>query len=288
MPELPEVETIARTLRPDLTGRFVSSVQVYHDGVVQGDRQVFDQYVAGRCICDVGRRGKLLLLHLAPLEERDGWPLAVDIPDMLAFHLRMSGRLFLYAGAHPPGKHTRLVFTLDTGQQLFFDDARKFGLCRALSSQERAQWRFWATLGPEPLEISRQAFVRLFMGRRKGIKALLLDQTLIAGVGNIYADESLFCAGIRPDVRPAEWSVHVAGARLGRLHHVMCDVLRTAISQCGSSIRDYRNANGDAGAFQNTFCVYGRSGLPCVSCQRPLVTAKIAGRTTVYCGHCQH
>ncbi|MFV0422683.1 bifunctional DNA-formamidopyrimidine glycosylase/DNA-(apurinic or apyrimidinic site) lyase [Oleidesulfovibrio sp.] len=294
MPELPEVETIACGLRPELEGREFVAVDVRNSGSVHGDRHAFDCCVLNRRITTVGRRGKLLLIHLAAPEDDDTTCKAAlefaetsDLPDMLAFHLRMSGRLFMYDADQPAGVHTRLIFTLDNGRKLFFDDARKFGSCRALSPDSRPLWKFWATLGPEPLEIGRKEFIDLFRGRRKAMKALLLDQTVIAGVGNIYADESLFRAGIRPDTRPAEWSAQAAARRLGRLYDELREVLHESIRECGSSIRDYRDAKGDAGAFQNSFRVYGRSGQQCVVCKDALTTAKVAGRTTVYCVNCQ-
>jgi formamidopyrimidine-DNA glycosylase len=176
-----------------------------------------------------------------------------------------------------------VVFGLDDGNRLFFDDARKFGYVRALSDSDLATWDFWRSLGPEPLEIAAPGFAELFRGRRGRIKALLLDQTVIAGIGNIYADESLFRASIRPDAQAGELSPD----RLRVLHGHLVDVLRESIAECGSSIRDYRDAHGDAGAFQNRFRVYGRSGQPCVACGRTLATGKVAGRTTVYCERCQ-
>jgi len=294
MPELPEVETIARGLAPELTGRRITEVEVFNAGSVQGDREVFDACTPGRVIAGVGRRGKLLLVHLEK-ERRQGAACravldhrpAGDTPDMLAFHLRMSGRLFIYGPEQLPGPHTRIIITLDSGRRLFFDDARKFGSCRALSPFSRPLWRFWATLGPEPLDVDRETFIEQFAERRKAVKALLLDQTVIAGVGNIYADESLFRAGIRPDARPGDWRRDEAERRLGRLYDELREVLLEAISECGSSIRDYRDARGDAGAFQNCFRVYGRSGMQCVSCRDALTTARVAGRTTVYCSNCQ-
>ncbi len=329
MPELPEVETIACGLRPQLTGRRIVSVAVRNEGTVQGDAAAFARCVPGRVIAGVGRRGKLLLMELAPPDGTNGpdGPDAVDggasgaaaagadvsseappdaadlmacrdaagkaagtggtggnrVPHLLGVHLKMTGRLFVYGPEVAPNAHTRVVFGLDDGNRLFFDDARKFGYVRALSHVDLATWDFWRSLGPEPLEIDAPDFAGLFRGRRGRIKALLLDQTVIAGIGNIYADESLFRASIRPDAQAGELSPD----RLRVLHGHLVDVLRESIAECGSSIRDYRGAHGDAGAFQNRFRVYGRSGQPCVACGRTLTTGKVAGRTTVYCERCQ-
>ncbi|WP_353116687.1 DNA-formamidopyrimidine glycosylase family protein [Nitratidesulfovibrio sp.] len=338
MPELPEVETIACGLRPQLTGRRIVSVSVRNEGTVQGDAAAFARCVPGRVIAGVGRRGKLLLMELASPDGPDGTngPDATGggaggaveprsagmgataptdaadlmacrdasgrvagagstgatgaggvggnrVPHLLGVHLKMTGRLFVYGPEVAPNTHTRVVFGLDDGNRLFFDDARKFGYVRALSDADLATWDFWRSLGPEPLEIAAPDFAVLFRGRRGRIKALLLDQTVIAGIGNIYADESLFRASIRPDAQAGELSPD----RLRVLHGHLVDVLRESIAECGSSIRDYRDAHGDAGAFQNRFRVYGRSGQPCVACGRILTTGKVAGRTTVYCEHCQ-
>ncbi|EGY24917.1 formamidopyrimidine-DNA glycosylase [Desulfovibrio sp. A2] len=320
------METIACGLRPQLTGRRIVSVSVRNEGTVQGDAAAFARCVPGRVISGVGRRGKLLLMELAPPGGPDG-PDAADggargaagagadvsseappdaadlmacrdaagkaagtggtggnrVPHLLGVHLKMTGRLFVYGPEVAPNAHTRVVFGLDDGNRLFFDDARKFGYVRALSDADLATWDFWRSLGPEPLEIDAPDFAELFRGRRGRIKALLLDQTVIAGIGNIYADESLFRASIRPDAQAGDLSP----ARLRVLHGHLVDVLRESIAECGSSIRDYRDAHGDAGAFQNRFRVYGRSGQPCVACGRTLTTGKVAGRTTVYCERCQ-
>lgn len=326
MPELPEVETIASGLRPQLTGRRIVSVLVRNEGTVQGDAAAFARCVPGRVIAGVGRRGKLLLMELAPPDGADvrdvtaspditdggkpagSAPDAADlmacrdavgdasgtggkeaksggrtVPHLLGVHLKMTGRLFVYGPEVTPNAHTRVVFGLDDGNRLFFDDARKFGYVRALSEADLSTWDFWRSLGPEPLEIAVGDFVELFRGRRGRIKALLLDQTVIAGIGNIYADESLFRASIRPDAQAGDLSPD----RLRVLHGHLVDVLRESIAECGSSIRDYRDAHGDAGAFQNRFRVYGRAGQPCVACGRALATGKVAGRTTVYCERCQ-
>jgi len=276
MPELPEVETVARTLEPMVRGRAIRDVQVLHKPVWQGE--LVPGLLPGRTIQGTGRRGKVLLIRLASLPEADE-----QSPTGLAFHLKMTGRLFVYPQDTPPGKHTRLILDLDDDSRLFFDDMRTFGYARAFNPATLAAWPFWQSLGPEPLEIGENDFVALFQRRNRAMKALLLDQTVLAGVGNIYADESLFRAGIRPDAR----SGSVPEARLKALHQHLAEVLNESIEACGSSIRDYRTARGDAGAFQNAFKVYGRGGKSCLLCGRALEQAKVAGRTTVWCPHCQ-
>lgn len=272
MPELPEVETIARTLQPQVLERRVERTTLLHPGTLQGE--VGLEAAQGRVVSGVGRRGKLLLVRFAP----EAGPV-----EGLAFHLKMTGRLLVHASDTPPGPHTRALFDLDNGQRLFFDDCRKFGYIRVMTRESVAAWPFWRNLGPEPLELSAADFAALFAGRRGRIKALLLDQTVIAGIGNIYADESLFRAGIAP-ASPADG---LSGERLQRLHAALREVLLESIAACGSSIRDYRTADGDVGAFQNRFRVYGRGGKPCVSCGAKLRSSRVAGRTTVFCPRCQ-
>lgn len=280
MPELPEVETIARTLAPSVTGRSLVGVEVLNPKTWQGDIPPESLCADGpRRILGTGRRAKVLLLHFEPARGEDG----IHALNGLAFHLKMTGQLFAREPGTPPEKHTRALFHLDDGSRLFFNDSRKFGYVRGVSPAALEAWPFWKALGPEPLTISGDDFVRLFEGRNGAMKALLLNQSVIVGVGNIYADESLFRAGIRPDT-PAS---RVQEKRMRRLRDVLVEVLEESIRECGSSIRDYRTAGGDAGAFQNSFRVYGRGGQPCVQCGRELKQAKVAGRTTVYCPACQ-
>ncbi len=273
MPELPEVETVARTLEPLVLGRTLAGVSLLNPGSLDGPEPL--EAIVGRRIAGTGRRGKLVLIRFTPQ--------AGTGIEGLAVHLRMTGRLFVHATGEAPGPHTRAVFDLSDGSRLFFDDTRKFGLLRVLSPRSLDSWPFWNSLGPEPLEIGPEAFVARFAGRRTAIKALLLDQTVIAGIGNIYADESLFRAGIAPQSPAAG----IAADRLGKLHAALVEVLEEAIAACGSSIRDYRTARGDAGAFQNAFRVYGRGGKSCVVCGGLLEKGRVAGRTTVWCPRCQ-
>ncbi len=272
MPELPEVETIARTLEPQIRGRRVERVELLHRGTLDG--RIGLAFVQGCTVTGTGRRGKLLLIHFASESGK---------PQGLAFHLKMTGRLFVRGPEASPEIHTRAIFDLDNGNRLFFDDCRKFGYVRVLTPESLASWSFWHRLGPEPLDMGPEAFAALLSGRRSRIKALLLDQTVIAGIGNIYADESLFRAGIAP----ASPAGVLSEVQLYWLHTALREVLLESIAACGSSIRDYRTAYGDAGAFQNSFRVYGRAGSPCLSCGTKLHTCRVAGRTTVFCPRCQ-
>ncbi len=292
MPELPEVETIARTLRPLIAGRVIIGAQLLLPRSLHPLSLPLRRLV-GRRVADVTRRGKLALINLVPqgcppLPAGARWPaqsLTEDAaqPAVLAVHLRMTGRLFVYPPTEPLGKHTRVVLKLDDGNRLFFDDARTFGLMLLATPQILARWPFWNTLGPEPLELSPAEFTARIRARAGRLKAVLLDQTTLAGIGNIYADEACFRAGADPR-RPA---CSLSPACCARLLACIQEVLRESIAQCGSSIKDYRTARGDAGAFQNYFRVYGRAGQPCHSCGTALAQAKVAGRTTVFCPRCQ-
>lgn len=313
MPELPEVETVARTLAPQVCGRRIAGISVLNAGTWQGGTEAGEVESLKPRIRGVGRRGKLLLLHfgeggpeacgageeIAVPTEAGQWPLfysAAGIeqgrlplegktPDdvtALAFHLRMTGRLFVYPQGTEPGIHTRVIFDLDDGRRLFFDDTRKFGQVRAICGKELDGWKFWRGLGPEPLEATPEEFASRFTSR-KAVKALLLDQGVLAGVGNIYADESLFRAGIRPDAKGCD----IGPERLEKLRQALVDVLLLSIRECGSSIRDYRTARGDVGAFQNSFYVYGRAGEECRVCGTALASSRAAGRATVFCPKCQ-
>ncbi len=284
MPELPEVETVARTLAPQVVGRSITAVHVLHAKTLEAGKALLPKAVPGARILRVWRRGKLLLLDLAAPKAGQDAPTAF----LLAFHLKMTGRLFVHGPEAQPHAHTRMVFDLAAtasapAARLFFDDVRTFGYCRLMRPENLTDWPFWQKLGPEPLSLAPLAFISAFSERRGKIKALLLDQTMIAGVGNIYADEACFRAGIRPDAPALELSPE----RLAALLAALKDVLSESIEQCGSSIRDYRDANGDAGAFQNSFHVYGRSGQPCTACGKPLQKTTVAGRTTVFCARCQ-
>ena len=285
MPELPEVETVARTLRPHVQGCVITRASLLRDSSLH-PLSLRPEDLQGCTITDVGRRGKLLLLELDAAQAAS--PHVRGATGLrLAVHLRMTGRLMTHPVNTAPGPHTRCVFELrdakGEARSLFFDDVRAFGLLLAATPQTMQRWDFWRELGPEPLELTDAGFSARLDGKNSAIKAVLLDQKVIAGVGNIYADECLFAAGIDPRRKAAS----LTAAQRSRLLTTLKEVLLLSISQCGSSIRDYRDANGNVGAFQNSFAVYGRSGQACRACGRALEKIKVAGRATVYCPHCQ-
>ena len=300
MPELPEVETVRRTLEPRLKGRRVLALQTLWPGSFVASKAVKDllpDCFGSLQIIKVARRGKVLLLHLTSESSDPKNNPAASAPKtdlFMAFHLKMTGQVMVHPSAEAAHKHTRLIFDLNEADgktpagRLFFDDTRKFGYCRILTPAGLNAWSFWQNLGPEPLEIDATAFRRCFLDARGKprsgkIKALLLDQSVIAGIGNIYADEALFRAGIAPLAA----ATSLAPQDFTRLYHAVREVLLESIAACGSSIRDYRDANGNVGAFQNTFRVYGRKGQACVTCATTLDGARVAGRATVFCPKCQ-
>ena len=286
MPELPEVETVVRTLAPQITGKAIHGLHILHDKSLQCPSLQHPSALQHATIERVFRRAKLVMLQC---RAKHSLHPATQAQFFMAFHLKMTGRFFVHPGNTAPLKHTRLIFELAEAhhaphqQRLFFDDMRTFGYCRVMLPHELEAWDFWQKLGPEPLETSAKNLAHRLHAKRGSIKAVLLDQTVVAGIGNIYADEALFQAGIVPTAAASSLPMQ----RLTRLAQAVQSVLQRSIEECGSSIRDYRDANGDAGSFQNHFYVYGRKGALCRVCNTPLDCSKVAGRTTVWCRSCQ-
>lgn len=275
MPELPEVETLAVDLRPHLVGRTIVSCEVRNPSVIRyPDPAMFAAMIPGRCIQAMARRGKYLLHQLAGEDQL-----------LLVVHLGMTGQWRCVPASEPEPDHLHVVMGLDDGRQLRYRDVRRFGRLLLGSERELVAARRLPRLGPEPLEPAFTAadLYRRLHVRRAPLKALLLDQALVAGVGNIYADESCFRARVRPD-RPGNTLSRPA---VVRLHAALGALLREAIANRGSSVDDYRDAWGEMGGEQHLLQVYGRGGEPCVRCGRPLAVVRLAGRTTVFCRRCQ-
>jgi formamidopyrimidine-DNA glycosylase len=273
VPELPEVETIAADLRPHLVGRTIERVELSFPTIVRHpEPELFVDGVAGRRIESVGRRGKYILFGLGDRL-------------VLVVHLGMTGQLRIVDEVVALEKHTHAVFFLDDGRHLRYRDPRRFGRLLLGTEGELLTSRKMPRLGPEPLdpEFAAEELYRRLRKRRAPLKAVLLDQKAIAGVGNIYADESLHRAGLKPTRRANT----VSRKSAQRLHESLRDSLQVAIRNRGSSVDTYRDAWGEMGGQQEELLVYGRAGEPCLTCGRPLSSVRIAGRTTVFCRHCQ-
>ena len=272
MPELPEVEYVARQLRASLLGRRIERAEVLWARTVEPAAPAeFEQRVAGSTVRSVGRRGKYLLLELEGGES-------------LVIHRRMSGNLiFAPHGAERP--YVRVRFTLDDGRDLLYTDPRKFGRVTLMEAGGQGQPAGMAALGPEPLaaEFTPAALAARLAGRRRAIKALLLDQTAVAGLGNIYADEALFRAGIHP-LRPAS---SLTPAEIRRLHQGIRGALEAGLEHGGTTFGRYRDVNDEAGRNLEHVAVYQRTGQPCLRCGTPIERITVAQRGTHFCPHCQ-
>lgn len=275
MPELPEVETIARGLDQRIAGDVIESVWL---GSKPEPLKSSAEEIAGtleaKKITSVRRVGKHIVFELAPsAKNADGRQSSKEAQWIV--HLGMTGSLRVSPPDAELEKHTHAVVRLASGRELRFIDPRRFGRLSVIE-------KFHAP-GAEPLQISFEDFAALFRGRKTPIKSALLNQKLLSGVGNIYADEALFRAKIRPRRRAASLNRD----ELRRLHAALKKVLKEAIQAGGSSISDYVDANGDKGFFQLKHRVYGREGKPCLVCKTPIKRIVIAGRSSHYCPHCQ-
>jgi formamidopyrimidine-DNA glycosylase len=273
MPELPEVETVANGVHARVHGQTVLSV--WTSGKPQTFKSSPEQIVetlTGSRIERVRRVGKTIVCDLS----RDGGRAQFLV------HLGMTGRLLVSEPEVPVPPHTHAVLSLSGGKELRFVDARRFGRLSVLTSDDSAEAGYIGP-GKEPLTIPLEEFVTLFRGRKTAIKAALLNQSLLHGVGNIYADESLFRAGIRPKRQAGR----LTRAELARLREALIDVLTHAISLGGSSVSDYVDADGVAGFFQLEHKVYMRTGEPCLVCKAPIKKIVVGGRSTHFCVNCQ-
>jgi formamidopyrimidine-DNA glycosylase len=305
MPELPEVETIARGVHERVRGDRI--VHAWFSGFPQPFKTppgMQAEGLEGRVVLGVHREGKHIVVELGGVSDvlshpfgsaqgrlhhknpprrmvRVGHPADGEPQAQWIVHLGMTGRLLVTTTDGPVAAHTHARLSLASGRELRFVDPRRFG--RLEFRDLRRSAGFGAT-GTEPLTIEAEQFASLFRRRKLSIKAALLNQTLLAGVGNIYADESLFRAGIRPGRRAGR----LTRAELERLRLSLREVLRHAIQLGGSSVSDYVDADGVRGFFQLRHCVYLRTGLPCLRCETPIKRIVLAGRGTHYCPNCQH
>ena len=274
MPELPEVETVCRGLAAKIAGQTLERVTVRRPDLRFPLPADFASRLTGRRIESIGRRAKYMLWHL-------------DDGTVSLGHLGMSGRMVMMDRPNSlPGKHDHLVFELENGLHVRFNDARRFGYFSLTDAAGLSRHPHLVGLGPEPLgpEFDAAYLRRRLAGKQASIKAALLDQRVVAGLGNIYVCEALYHAGIAPTRQAG----HIGAAKLGRLVDAIRTVLCDAIAAGGSTLRDYVQTSGELGYFQHSFAVYDRAGVPCPRCaeaKRPCAVQRIVqhGRSTFYC-----
>jgi len=272
MPELPEVETVARGLQREIAGRRVVSVTLGKTDFMDNPGEI-ERQLPGAEIRAVERYGKFMLLRLRRAEAAEESALLV--------HLGMTGAMMPRAVSEPHAKHTHLTALLDDGRELRYVDARRFGRMALLAGE--ALQEELRRFGADPLEAPLEEFVQRIRGRRARIKALLLDQQVLRGVGNIYADESLWKAKIHP----ARIGARLKPDELEKLYRALQEILKKAIALRGSSISDFLDAEGEPGEYQLHHKAYGRGGKPCYRCKTPIQRMVVAGRSSYFCPNCQ-
>jgi formamidopyrimidine-DNA glycosylase len=275
MPELPEVETTRRGIEPHISGRVISRLIVRQPQLRWPIPKPLARLLKGRLIDRVQRRAKYLLLHIGTPEQLQG---------TVIIHLGMSGSLRIIEADEPPMAHDHVDIVLADGKALRYTDPRRFGcvLWQAAGEQPHV---LLASLGPEPLsgQFDGELLYQRSRGRKVAVKSLLMDNKIVVGVGNIYANEALFAAGIRPDR---------AAGKISRQRYLLLaaevkSVLAEAIEQGGTTLRDFVGGDGKPGYFKQSLQVYGRGNQPCVSCQQPLKEIRLGQRSTVFCSRCQ-
>lgn len=281
MPELPEVETVARGLRRTIVGRRILSVRLGKTDFID-DPAALEQHLPGKQIESVERYGKFMLLRLSQVKGVGSSAANGDAaPAALLVHLGMTGQIAPNPAAQPWEKHTHACFLLDDHRELRYTDARRFGRLAYLAAGPLAEELL--SFGADPLEISAEEFVKQTRTRRARIKALLLDQGFLRGVGNIYADESLW----RAKIHPARLGATLKKEQAATLHRVLREILEKAIAMRGSSISDFLDAEGQPGEYQRHHRAYGREGKVCHRCGTVIRRAIVAGRSSYFCPKCQ-
>ncbi len=282
MPELPEVETVMRGLQPSMEGEVITRADVNRPDLRWPFPDRMADRLSGRRVLSMRRRSKYILADL-------------DSGETLLVHLGMSGRMTVsgdplgqFVHAHPQiAKHDHVVFHMENGARVTFNDPRRFGAMDLLDTATADSHKLLAVLGPEPLgnDFHENHLVTAFKGRKTPVKSALLDQGIIAGLGNIYVCETLFRAGISPRREVGK----ISAPRVAALVPIIRQVLLDAIAAGGSSLKDFRQANGELGYFQHTFDVYGREGEPCrrAGCGGTVARITQSGRSSFYCGKCQ-
>lgn len=273
MPELPEVETVRRTLVELVSGKTIERVTVTWPKIIKKPIEVeqFKDALVGQTIEEVGRRGKFLIIYTTDFA--------------LVSHLRMEGRYGLFTPEDEIDKHTHVIFFFTDGTQLRYRDVRKFGTMHLFKKGEELAELPLSQLGPEPFseEFTVERMKRMLAQTNRSIKTVLLDQKLVVGLGNIYVDEALFKSGIHPE----RIASSLTKKELIQLHHEIIQTLTEAVAKGGSTVRSYVNTQGEIGMFQLELFVYGRNGEACKTCSSELERIVVGGRGTVFCPKCQ-
>lgn len=271
MPELPEVENVRQGLERLIVGQKIKAVNVLWSNIIKDPTvEDFKQNLIGETFLSINRRGKFLLFETTDY--------------IMISHLRMEGKYRLESEEQPLTKHTHVIFSLNNGKELRYLDVRKFGKMSLVEKAKAYEHPSLKGLGPEPNEELTLSHVSTFLkNRKRSIKACLLDQKMVAGIGNIYADEILFASGIHPERQGHTLS----STEQHKLKEAIVTIMEKAVRAGGTTIRTYANAFGDSGSFQNQLMVYGKEGEPCPNCQTAFIKTKVAQRGTHYCPLCQ-
>jgi formamidopyrimidine-DNA glycosylase len=273
MPELPEVETIKETLKLLTINKTINAVNIFWPNIIKqpDDTEHFKLLLKGQTIQDINRKGKFLLFQL------DDY--------VLVSHLRMEGKYSVHKSSEPVKKHTHVIFKCTDGEEIRYNDVRKFGTMHMYPKGEEFLNRPLSTLGPDPFDktFTLDYFTNKLKNTDRVIKSVLLDQTVVAGLGNIYVDETLFKAGVHPLKRARKLTQKEI--RAIRKHAI--ETLEDAVKQGGTTIRSYVNSQGDMGMFQQELFVYGQENKGCKVCGEPIVKMKVGGRGTHVCNKCQ-
>lgn len=272
MPELPEVETVRRTLEPLINGKTIKNVTVWYPKIIVGDANEFADKLKNNKIITVDRYGKYLLIRLS-----DNLT--------LVSHLRMEGKYRLVDSKAPKQKHEHVQFEFSDGSALRYDDVRKFGRMHLVETGTEKVVTGIRHLGPEPnsSEFTINYFVNALTKKKKNIKNTLLDQTIVCGLGNIYVDEVLW----QSEIHPLSSAQKIPRKQVQILHDNINQIIKRAIDLKGTSVHTFLDAAGDSGKYQNELNVYGRVGEPCIRCNTRLEKIKVGGRGTTFCSHCQ-
>ncbi|PSA92723.1 DNA-formamidopyrimidine glycosylase [Bacillus atrophaeus] len=273
MPELPEVETVRRTLTGLVRGKMIKSVEIRWPNIIKrpAEPEEFARNLIGETIQSIGRRGKFLLFHLDHF--------------VMVSHLRMEGKYGLHQAEDPDDKHVHVVFTMTDGTQLRYRDVRKFGTMHLFHPGEEMRELPLSQLGPEPddKEFTDAYLKERLMKTNRAVKTALLDQKAVVGLGNIYVDEALFRAGIHPETKANQLSAK----KIKKLHEEIKNTLQEAIDAGGSTVRSYINSQGEIGMFQLRHFVYGKKDKPCKTCGTMISKIVVGGRGTHFCAKCQ-